>query len=655
MIYFQKGSFRGIGLFCCCAAFVVAGCTGNSTDGGTEPTPSPNPSVSPNDDAGIAFSDGGQTKDGGLVVDEDAGSPEDAGYFDAGPHAECPTEGCDDNNPCTNDFCNAETDFYCNNAPKNNGTICTNVCQPQATCQEGICEGERISGINDYNPCTEDSCDPSILAGDPILHVPLADALCPTTNQCKESSICVLCEPDEPGCDVVKCDSEAGLERDCNDGNECTVDLCDPTAGGCQDSQILATNFCRPIILIDYPPRGATISGSASNQLIPILGSITSNLGDITSVTANGHELVLDDDGNLPVNQIGIASNWIPVDVGINVLIIEARDSRDQVHRQVQSFMWASRYTKPDSAGKSQTLANDTMGIYLGGASLDDGDHGGPPNDIATLFELGLATDFDLGTLLGNVQDISFSYGGTAYPDVFDTANVTHLPVSVSLTPVAPFGMHLTMTLRQIEIPLNLPTGLGFSASPVVTYDTIHFDTDLVVTNNICPLLVGETACSSNVLCEYEPPASSLPEKCTQVETLICPTLIGETDCLSNVLCKFRPAADGAPEKCSSLAEGKVHVAPANTFVSLGVASANTGIAEADAILENTLSIGSSYLAASFKLGFSTVLVDKVAPVIGDMFSAFNFEQTLFLPALETGGEDIEITMISTVFEEAWV
>lgn len=109
---------------------------------------------------------------------------------------------CDDGNACTIDACDAVTGT-CTHTP-GTGTEC-----------------------NDNNPCTIDSCDP--ITGACVFTLvpgtPCDDGIPCTTNDVCVNGIC------------------RGTPKDCNDGNPCTVDVCDPVTGECV-STIPPGNAC---------------------------------------------------------------------------------------------------------------------------------------------------------------------------------------------------------------------------------------------------------------------------------------------------------------------------------------------------------------------------------------------------------------------------
>ena len=131
---------------------------------------------------------------------------------------------CDDGNLCTDDAC--DPDSGCvntpNTAPCNDGNACT----MNETCGGGTCAPGAPVVCNDGNPCTDDACDPLDGCGSTP-----NSAACDDGDLCTEADLCAdgIC---------------AGLvEKDCDDGNPCTDDVCyssegcvhTPSAGLCDD------------------------------------------------------------------------------------------------------------------------------------------------------------------------------------------------------------------------------------------------------------------------------------------------------------------------------------------------------------------------------------------------------------------------------------
>lgn len=124
-------------------------------------------------------------------------------------------QSCDDENPCTvADECNASRVCLGTEMACDDGDACTT-----GYCSDGECVEEAVTCFDD-NRCTTDSCD----SDDGCLFEPLANGtLCSDDDVCNGEETCVdaLCGAD--------------YELDCDDGNPCTADSCDPELGCSSD------------------------------------------------------------------------------------------------------------------------------------------------------------------------------------------------------------------------------------------------------------------------------------------------------------------------------------------------------------------------------------------------------------------------------------
>jgi hypothetical protein len=121
---------------------------------------------------------------------------------------------CDDQSTCTKDKCIPEVGCTYSNVEGDcdDGDPCT----LQDACTAGVCVGSPLD-CDDLDPCTNDSCDPATLE---CLHQAHSDP-CDDEDECTETDACTdgVC---------------IGVPKDCDDGNPCTNDACDPSlAGGC--------------------------------------------------------------------------------------------------------------------------------------------------------------------------------------------------------------------------------------------------------------------------------------------------------------------------------------------------------------------------------------------------------------------------------------
>jgi hypothetical protein len=124
----------------------------------------------------------------------------------------------DDNNPCTVDGCDPSTGVT--HIPVPVGASCSdgNACNGAESCDgAGSCRTGMAPIVDDGNPCTADACDPMM----GVTHSPLPPGIgCSDGDACNGAEVC-----DGGG----MCLSGAPLESD--DGNPCTADSCDPSAG----------------------------------------------------------------------------------------------------------------------------------------------------------------------------------------------------------------------------------------------------------------------------------------------------------------------------------------------------------------------------------------------------------------------------------------
>ena len=169
-------------------------------------------------------------------------------------------EQCDDNNPCTDNECflGVGCVYPHNTAPCDDANVCT----LDDVCSNGQCGGTSQLDCDDNNPCTDDLCD----AVEGCVHIDNV-APCDDKNACTEGDTCsdgvciggpaIPCV-DENVCTDDSCDPALGClftnnESTCDDGNPCTVkDHCDSgecVGGGdlnCDDENPCTNDMCIP-------------------------------------------------------------------------------------------------------------------------------------------------------------------------------------------------------------------------------------------------------------------------------------------------------------------------------------------------------------------------------------------------------------------------
>jgi hypothetical protein len=142
-----------------------------------------------------------------------------------------PGVSCDDKNQCTFDSCVPAVG--CASVPEPDNTTCDDAseCTGGDRCLGGTCTGDAIP-CDDGNPCTDDKC--SVGVGCYYLA---------NSNACDDSNVCTVGDL----CQNKACVGQAQLP--CDDGNQCTDDLCDAAGGcfhpyktgGCEDGDLCTT------------------------------------------------------------------------------------------------------------------------------------------------------------------------------------------------------------------------------------------------------------------------------------------------------------------------------------------------------------------------------------------------------------------------------
>ena len=123
-----------------------------------------------------------------------------------------PDISCDDNNPCTADSCNPATG--CSQVPLGGACDDGNACTAGDHCEGGFCLPTGLTECDDSNLCTDDVCHPE--SG--CLYE-FNSAPCTDSNQCTTGDACA-----QGAC-------VAGQPLECDDGNACTDDACNPLVG----------------------------------------------------------------------------------------------------------------------------------------------------------------------------------------------------------------------------------------------------------------------------------------------------------------------------------------------------------------------------------------------------------------------------------------
>ncbi len=154
-----------------------------------------------------------------------------------GPTGECVSGGaldCDDKNSCTEDSCQPGVGcvFSSIGGPCSDGDACTE----GDTCDEDVCVGTAVN-CDDGDACTTDSCDTTLGCQHADIGAGCDDENPCTDDSCDKGVGCVH-KPNSAPCAFVLDPCFTGavcaagactkIPLDCDDGDPCTLDLCDP-------------------------------------------------------------------------------------------------------------------------------------------------------------------------------------------------------------------------------------------------------------------------------------------------------------------------------------------------------------------------------------------------------------------------------------------
>ncbi len=252
---------------------------------------------------------------------------------------------CDDHNPCTDDYCVVGVGCV----HKDNNKLCDDgdPCTVGDHCMATVCvPGSELLNCDDGNPCTSDYCEKGV----GCKHIKLTSSMqtrasgptpmssvggyypCDDHNACTSHSVCykgecvpqvvINCNDGNP-CTIDSCDPLTGCHyvyaapgtvcddhnkctiksvckaghcvpvthTNCDDHNNCTLDSCDPQKG-CVHTYQLDKTGCNQLKLEFTPKRGLTLSpANLKNGKVEIKGSLTVPKGTNPTLTINGHNV----------------------------------------------------------------------------------------------------------------------------------------------------------------------------------------------------------------------------------------------------------------------------------------------------------------------------------------------------------------------------
>lgn len=156
------------------------------------------------------------------------------------------------------------------------------------------------------------------------------------------------------------------------------------------DQILLKVDGSGPLLSVDYPERGATVTGATP---VTVTGTVSDQVTGLEAFVINGIHVDVAEDNSF-------AHDMEPAH-SVNIVEAEAQDAGGEKTRTLRSFAFCDKYYPPANASNDGFVSGGLQ-IFLSTNFIDDGDHNhSQPNDLATLMELVLK-NLDFGSLISN-------------------------------------------------------------------------------------------------------------------------------------------------------------------------------------------------------------------------------------------------------------
>ncbi len=236
-----------------------------------------------------------------------------------------------------------------------------------------------------------------------------------------------------------------------------------------------------PLLSIDYPNWGDTITGKPSVQVTGTAADGTSGVAGLVLTpnfdpTAQKQPVL----GSIDPNS-GLSSwaSQVPARHGLNTAEVVATDLGGQTTTATRGYYYSGQYYPTDGAHPKDAPVKDGIQIFLGKDFIDDGVHDhNDPNDLATIIEIVLGS-MDLNALLPP----NLNQGGVE----IKITNVSIQKPTVTLEPVAGgIKMHIWINNFYADIAVKTTQSIGpisvtLSVSGNITMSQIEVETQLGV------------------------------------------------------------------------------------------------------------------------------------------------------------------------------
>lgn len=160
------------------------------------------------------------------------------------------------------------------------------------------------------------------------------------------------------------------------------------------------TLFCDgggPAVVIDFPLRGSTLSGSST---VTVTGVVTDEVSGVASLRINDAEVAIGADGSFQQTVTAVH--------GMNIIESVATDGAGQEEKSWRSFYYSDEWTPMNPANPESATVADALRVFIGEETLDSDDPAAL--DVTDIFSSVLA-DLDLMSLIprpATVQSVTW-------------------------------------------------------------------------------------------------------------------------------------------------------------------------------------------------------------------------------------------------------
>ena len=345
---------------------------------------------------------------------------------------------CDDNNPCTDDSCDAKLGCQKKNntATCTDGDACTDKdacaggsCKAGAnTCQcknDGECAGKSKNLCNGALVCKANKCEvepKNVVTCTDDKNVCTLDACTPATGKCDYTAVSdgTTCDADGTKCTAgdacAKGTCVAGKKLDCDDSKPCTADSCDK-ATGCVNTVLKSGG----VTLLDfnaYPGDDGALGTKDDKPALKDEGVTTqyASLGLTFGLVGGGAPRIF-------------VSNSLVKPYAPNVL--RPVDPKDEVKAENYKDVWVN-LSHPAMRVKIMVLdihtdeASALKAYNAKGDLIGEAKHPGAPGGLIVPLEV--KVDGSKGWIARVVVDLTNSAGGDAGPELYDNFEFEWVP-----------------------------------------------------------------------------------------------------------------------------------------------------------------------------------------------------------------------------------